>query len=257
MTGTARLGHDIHGPDDAPVLVLGSSVGSTRAMWDPNLAALAERFRVVRYDHRGHGGSEAPHDPCTIADLGADVLALMDSLGVQRFRYAGLSLGGMVGMWLGINAPDRVERLALCCTSAYMPPAQAWQDRVAAIRAGGIESVADAVVARWFTPAFAAARPDEVARLRAVLTSCDPEGYAQCCLAIAGMDQRTDIAAITVPTLVLAGAQDPATPPSHSEQIADTVPGARMVTVDAAHLATVELADECSAILADFLGADS
>jgi 3-oxoadipate enol-lactonase len=254
---TARLGHDLHGPDDAPVLVLGSSVGSTRAMWDPNLEALAERFRVVRYDHRGHGGSEVPLGPYTVADLGADVLGLMDSLGVQRFRYAGLSLGGMVGMWLGIHAPDRVERLALCCTSAYMPPASAWEDRVAAIRAGGIESVADAVVARWFTPGFAQRRPDEVARLRAVLAGCDAEGYAQCCLAIAGMDQRTDIAAITVPTLVLAGAQDPATPPSHSEQIADAVPGARMVTVDAAHLATVELADECSAILIDFLKAGS
>ncbi len=254
---TARLGHDIHGPDHAPVLVLGSSVGSTRAMWDANLDALARRFRVVRYDHRGHGGSETPPGPYTIADLGADVLALMDQLGVQRFRYAGLSLGGMVGMWLGVNAPARVERLALCCTSAYMPPAQAWEDRVAAIRAGGIESVADAVVARWFTPGFATARPDEVARLRAVLTGCDEEGYAQCCLAIARMDQRTDIAAITVPTLVLAGAQDPATPPSHSEQIADAVPGARMVTVDAAHLATAELADECSAILTDFLGSDA
>jgi 3-oxoadipate enol-lactonase len=250
---TARLGHDVHGPDDAPVLVLGSSVGSTRAMWDPNLGALAERFRVVRYDHRGHGDSQAPPGPYTVADLGADVLALLDSLGVQRFRYAGLSLGGMVGMWLGVHAPDRVEWLALCCTSAYLPPAGLWQDRVAAVRAGGMESVADAVVARWFTPGFAAERPDEVARLRAVLAGCDVEGYAGCCLAIAGMDQRDDLSLIAAPTLVLAGAQDPATPPSHAEQIADAVPGARMVTVDAAHLATVERADECTALLLDFL----
>jgi 3-oxoadipate enol-lactonase len=251
---TAGLGYDLHGADDAPVLVLGSSVGSTRAMWDAQLPALAQHFRVLRYDHRGHGGSQVPAGPYTIADLGCDLLGLLDSLGVQRFSYAGLSLGGMVGIWLGRHAPDRVDRLALCCTSAYLPPAQLWLDRVAAVRAGGMESIADAVVGRWFTPGFTAAQPDQVARLRSVLAAVPVQGYAGCCLAIAGMDQRADLHRITAPTLVLAGAHDPATPPSHSEQIADAVPGARMVVVDAAHLATVEQADECTGLLLEHLG---
>jgi 3-oxoadipate enol-lactonase len=250
---TARLGFDVHGAAGAPVLLLGSSVGSTRAMWDDQVEPFATRFQVIRYDHRGHGGSEVPPGPYSVADLGQDVLALLDSLGVQRFSYAGLSLGGMVGIWLGIHAPDRLDRLTLCCTSAYLPPAQLWQDRVEAVRTGGMASIADAVLARWFTPGFAAARPDQVTRLRDVLLGCPVEGYAGCCLAIAGMDQRADLHRITTPTLVLAGAHDPATPPSHSEQLAASIPAARMVQVDASHLATVERADGCTELLLDFL----
>jgi len=253
----ANLGYDVHGPADAPVLLLGSSVGTDREMWRPQLEAFAEVFRVIRYDHRGHGGSEVPDGPYTIADLGGDVLGLLDRLGIPRVRYAGLSLGGMVGMWLAANAPERVERLALCCTSAYLPPAQGWQDRAATVLASGMAAVADVVVARWFTFAFAAEQPDVVAGLRSILLAAPPRGYAGCCEAIGAMDLRGDLARITAPTLVIAGSADPATPPSHGEQIAASIPGTRLEEVEAAHLATVERAAECTRLLIDHLGGEA
>ena len=152
----ADLHHEIAGDERAPVLLLGCSLGTSVAMWEPQVAPLAERLRVIRYDHRGHGASPVPPGPYDIEDLGRDVLALMDRLGVERASLGGVSLGGMVAMWLGANAPDRVERLVLCCTSAHMPPASAWAERAAKVRAAGTtEVVADAVVERWLTPAFA------------------------------------------------------------------------------------------------------
>ena len=156
------LHHESAGDERAPALVLGCSLGTAAAMWEPQVAALAEHLRVIRYDHRGHGASPVPPGPYEIEDLGRDVLALLDRLGIERASVGGVSLGGMVAMWLGANAPDRVERLVLCCTSAHLPPASAWAERAAAVReAGTTEVVADAVVARWLTPAFAAAHPGD------------------------------------------------------------------------------------------------
>jgi len=257
---SVRLGFDVHGPDpgrtDAPVLVLGSSVGTTREVWQPQLEAFARGFRVIRYDHRGHGESEVPPGPYTIAELGEDVLGLLDGLGVQRFRYAGISLGGMVGMWLAARTPDRVERLALCCTSAYLPPAEAWRDRAAAVLRSGMASIADTVVARWFTPDFATGHPDVVAQMRGLLESAPVVGYAGCCEAIAAMDLRELLPRITAATLVLAGTQDPATPAEHAGRIVAGVPNSRLALVEAAHLATVELAAECTALLLEHLLGD-
>lgn len=142
---------EISGPDDAPVLVLSNSLGSTTAMWDPQVATLAERLRVVRYDHRGHGGSPVPSGPYDLADLGADAVRLLDRLGVEHVHWCGLSLGGMVGMWMAINAPQRIDRLVLCCTSANLGPAQMWADRAATVRAEGVEAIADAGIGRWLT----------------------------------------------------------------------------------------------------------
>lgn len=254
MTAVA-LYHQVARPVGAPVVLLGSSLGATLEMWDPQVPALAERFRVVRFDHRGHGRSPVPSGPYEIEDLGRDVLALLDRLGVQRASYAGVSLGGMVGMWLGAHAPDRVERLALVCTAAHLPPASAWAERAAAVRAAGTtEAIADAVVQRWLTPAFARERPEVAAGLRATLAAQPPEGYAACCGAIERMDLRPVLGAIRAPTLVVAAADDPSTPPEHGRAIAAAVPGARFELVaDAAHLASVQRPETVTALLLDHL----
>jgi len=239
------------GPPGAPVLVLGNSLGTTRDMWEPQIGALARRFRLLRYEHRGHGGSPAPPGPYSIANLGADVLRLLDFHDVETAYYCGLSLGGMVGMWLAANAPDRIDALALCCTSAYLQPAQLWVDRAAAVRSGGMAAISAQVVARWFTPGYQAAHPATVAAFVTTLErEVAAEGYAGCCDAIAAMDLRPLLPSVTTPTLVIAGAEDPATPPWHGAVIASAIPGARLRVIrGAAHLANVSSAAEVSAAL--------
>ncbi|MEU4678846.1 3-oxoadipate enol-lactonase [Micromonospora sp. NPDC023737] len=251
---SGRLHVTVDGPADAPVLLLGGSLGTTCAMWAPQMAALAERFRVIRYDHLGHGRSAVPVGPYTMDLLGAELLRLMDDLEAARVDYAGLSLGGMVGMWFAAHAPDRLRRLALLCTSASLGPSQAWRDRAAAVRAEGVGAVADVVVARWFTPAYAATRPDVVDEHRAMLTATSAEGYAACCEAIATMDLRDDLHKIEAPTLVIAGADDPATPVEHARAMVERIPQARLAVVDqAAHLANVEQPEQvCRLLLEHF-----
>ncbi len=251
---TVDLHYTVDGPPDGPVLLLGSSLGTAGALWQPQLAMLAQRHRVVRYDHRGHGRSPVPAGPYTMDDLGGDVLALLDRLGVARARLGGISLGGMVAMWVAAYAPDRVERLALLCTSARLGPPEAWADRAATVRAGGMTAIADAVLGRWFTPGFPQRHAGIVGWTRCQLTSTPVQGYAACCAAIETMDLEPVLHAITAPTLVIAGAQDPSTPPEHARRIADAVPGARLAVVpDAAHLANVEQPDAVNALLAEFL----
>jgi 3-oxoadipate enol-lactonase/4-carboxymuconolactone decarboxylase len=244
----------LDGREDAPPVVLLGSVGSTSEMWSPVVGPLAEQFRVVRLDHRGHGGSPASSrdQPCTLADLGADVLETLDAVGVERAHFAGLSLGGMVGMWLAVHRPSRIGRLSLLSTSAYLPPAESWLDRAATVRAHGMSAIAEAVVARWPTASLAARDPDLVASLRAMVCGIDAESYAQCCEAIAAMDLRADLARIAACTLVIAGAQDPATPPAHAETIANGIPGALVEVLDeAAHLPTYEQPARIAALLLD------
>jgi 3-oxoadipate enol-lactonase len=240
MASAIDVSYEVTGPDDAPVLVLSNSLGSTTAMWDPQVPTLAERLRVVRYDHRGHGDSPVPPGPYELADLGADALALLDRLGVQRAHWCGLSLGGMVGMWLAVNAPERVDRLVLCCTSAKLGPPEMWADRAATVRAEGVEAIADAGIGRWLTAGFIEREPAVAADMRAMLAATPAEGYAGCCSAIEHMDLIAELRAIRAPTLVIAGTQDPATPPEHGERIAAGIPSARLELVDAAHLATIE-----------------
>jgi 3-oxoadipate enol-lactonase len=247
--------HEVSGPADAPAILLGESLGTTLAMWDGQ-APLAERLRTVRYDHRGHGRSPMPPGPYEIADLGRDVLALMDRLGLDRASHCGVSLGGMVGMWLAANAPERVERLILICTSAHMPPASAWAERAATVRrTGGTETIADAVVERWLTPGYAAERPDVRATLRDMLAGASPEGYAACCDAIRDMDLRPLLGRIEAPTLVISGAEDQAAPPEHQRLIADAIPGARHeVLSPAAHIAPVEQPEAVTTLIVEHLG---
>jgi 3-oxoadipate enol-lactonase len=252
---TARLAHSVAGPLDAPVIVLGSSLGTTRMMWEPQWPELSQQFRLISFDHRGHGGSEVPDPPYQVADLGDDVLAMLDGLGVERFSFAGLSLGGMVGIWLAANAAHRVDRLALLCTSAALGAPDAWLTRAAAVRSDGMGSIADAVVGRWFTPGFPAEHPDVVARHRAMLVATPVEGYARCCEAIAVMDQLEDLARIEAPTLVIGAQQDTAIPPAHSETLAAGIRSSRLEVIDdAAHLASVEQRAAITRLLVDHVG---
>jgi 3-carboxy-cis,cis-muconate cycloisomerase/3-oxoadipate enol-lactonase len=248
-----RLGYELSGPEQAPLLVLSNSMGTTMAMWDQQVAALTGRLRVLRYDHRGHGASEVPPGPYRIERLGADLLGLLDDLGLGRVSFCGLSLGGMVGMWLAANAPDRIDRLALCCTAATVN-GEVYLARAAKVRAGGTGAVVDEVVDRWFTPAFRRAAPDQVERAVAMLRATPDEGYAGCCEALAAMDLRAALPAITAPTLVIAGADDPATPPTQAEAIVAAIPKARLqVVAGAAHLANIEQPEQITRLLLDHL----
>lgn len=251
--------HVVTGPSDAPVVVLSNSLGSTHTMWDAQADALAEHFRVVRYDTRGHGGSPVPAGPYDIDDLADDVVALLDTLGVEKAHFVGLSLGGMTGMRLAARNPDRVDRLVVLCTGAHLTPSSAWSDRASTVRANGSSSVAEAVVARWFTPDFLDKNPDVKSACEAVVAATPAEGYASCCEVIAAMDLRDDLPSITAPTLAIAGADDPATPPPHLAEIADSVQDGRLLVVPAsAHLANAEQpATITPAILAHLTGAAS
>lgn len=250
-----KLHHTLTGPPDAPVLVLGNSLGTTTALWDAQLPALVRHHRVLRYDHRGHGGTPAAPGPYRLDDLADDVLELLDTLGLARVSYAGVSLGAMVGMWLAGHAPERIDRLVLCCTTAAFASAQPWHDRAAAVRAGGTAAIAQQAVSRWFTPDFAAGNPDAVRAFEAMVSTVDDEGYASCCDALAALDLRSVLPAIEAPTAVIAGKHDIATPPEHQRLIAEAVPGAVLHTVEAGHLANVEAADDVTRILLDHLAA--
>jgi 3-oxoadipate enol-lactonase len=246
--------HVLEGPAAARVVVLSNSLGATLRMWDPQAAALAEGARVLRYDMRGHGRSPVPPPPYTLADLGADLIALLDRRGIERAALVGVSLGGMVSMWVAAHAPERVERLVLCSTSALLGPREAWAARAALVRRSGMEAVADTVVARWFTPAFAAAQPDVVAAVRADLAATPPEGYAACCEVVGAMDLRADLGAIQAETLVIGAEHDPSTPPEHARAIAAGIAGARLVVLPrGAHLVNLETPPAVTALLLEHL----
>jgi 3-oxoadipate enol-lactonase len=239
MTAVA-VSHSVAGPEDAPVVVLSNSLGATRAMWDPQVPALAERYRVISYDTRGHGDSPSPAGPYTLDDLVDDLVALLDEVGAERAHVAGLSLGGMTALRLAAREPGRVDRLALLCTSAKPDP-QPFLDRAAAVRSGGTAPLAPAIAGRWLTPAYAAEHADLVARLEAMIAGCDDDGYAACAEVVAAVDLREDLGRIPAPTVVISGWDDLALPPEHQKLIADSIPGAELVTVSpAAHLANLE-----------------
>ncbi len=251
--------HRLDGPADAPVLVLSNSLGTTLEMWEPQLPELTRHFRVLRYDRRGHGRSPVPTGPYTADDFGNDLLELLDSLGIERVSLAGLSMGGMVGIWLGVNAPERVERLALTCTAARFGTPEIWAERAAAVRsAGTVDVLADAAMERWFSPAFRAAHPAEVARFREMVASTPPEGYAGCCDALRDFDYRDRLGEIRAPTLVVSAELDPATPPADGQAIADGIPGARFTVVEGtAHMANVERPDAYTRAVLDHLLGDA
>jgi 3-oxoadipate enol-lactonase len=249
------VSYTVDGPAGAPVVVLSNSLGATRGMWDPQVPPLAERYRVVTYDTRGHGESPAPAGPYALDDLVDDLVALLDEVDAPRAHVVGLSLGGMTGLRLAVREPERVDRLAVMCTSAKPEP-QGFLDRAAAVRSGGTAPIAPTVATRWLTPPFAAEHPDLVARLEAMIAGADDEGYASCAEVVARVDLREDLGRITAPTLVVSGADDPALPPEHQRLIAEGIPGAELLTVaPAAHLANLERTLEVTGALLAHLDA--
>lgn len=242
-----KLISSLEGPADAPVLVLGNPIGTSREVWSHQVPALSRYFQVLRYEPRGHGSpgaqSPAPRGPYSIAELGADVLATLNDHGIERFAFAGVSLGGMTGLWLAANAPERVTSLAvLCAALTPLPNAQAWRDRAALVRARGMAPLAEMVVPRWFTPAFLAREPGQVETVTRMLTGTSPEGYAGCGEAIAALDLRPQLPAVRAPALVVSGAEDVAAPPSVGAYTARNIRGgARLAVIQAAsHFAHYE-----------------
>ena len=251
--GGARFHYRIDGAADAPTVVLSNSLGTDLTMWEPQVPELLREFRVLRYDARGHGQSSASPGPYTIEQLARDVLGLMDVAGVERAHFCGLSMGGMAGVWLGIHAGWRVERLVLADTAPRIGPADVWNTRIAKVRAGGMSAIAPAVLERWFTPAFIASRPDAVAPVRAALEQSDPAGYVAACAAVRDMDLRSEVPRITRRTLVITGTHDVVTPPAEARALAAAIPGARYVELPAAHISNIEDAAGFNAALLDFL----
>ena len=245
------LHHVVSGPADAPPLLLGNSLGTDVRMWERVVAHLGDRFRIVRFDHRGQGASAVPDGPYDIADFGRDVVALLDELAIGAAAICGVSIGGMVALWLGAHAPERVERLIVCCSSARPAPPGGWAERARIVTdAGSTAPIADAVVARWLTPPFAAEHPEVAGELKAMLLASPPGGYAACCCVLERLDLRLALGRVRAPTLVVAGADDEALPPEHSEQIARGIPGARYKLLDrAAHIPMAERPDAIAALV--------
>lgn len=238
-----RLAYRFDGPDGAPVLLLSNSLGTDHAMWEPQMEGLAQHFRVLRYDQRGHGASEAPPGAASMDRLGRDVVELLDALGLEKVHFCGLSLGGMVGQWLAVRTPERIGKLILANTSACMGPPSGWQARIEGVLANGMAPLAEASIGRWFTPAFPEAAPGAVAPIHAMLLANNPAGYAACCAAIRDMDQRPTAHLNRLPTLVIAGGDDLATPVEASRFLVEAAADARLtVLADAAHLSNVEQA---------------
>ncbi|MCF8477767.1 MAG: 3-oxoadipate enol-lactonase [Pseudolabrys sp.] len=235
-----QINVDVSGSDSAPVLMLSNSLGTNIAMWDQQVGDWSKHFRVIRYDRRGHGKSDAPQGPYSMERLGRDVIAVLDALGVEKTSWCGLSMGGMVGQWLGANAPDRIEKLILSNTNAYYADKGPWNDRIKFARGNGLEKLVDPNMERWFTEGFRARSPETIAQMKAIFMTTNLEGYVACCEAIRDMDFRASNPTIKAPTMVIVGAQDPATPPAQGEAIAAQIPGAKVASLDAAHIANME-----------------
>jgi 3-oxoadipate enol-lactonase len=249
----ARIHYRIDGEDSAPPLVLSNSLGAALEMWEPQLAPFSARFRVIRYDTRGHGESSAPSGAYTIERLGRDVVALLDALSIPHAHFCGLSMGGATGIWLGIHAPERIDRLVLANTAAKIGTADMWNARIDAVRKGGTASIAPAVLARWFTPALLDSPTPLVARMRATFERTSADGYAACCAAVRDTDLRFVLGRIHRPTLVIAGSEDTSTPPHDGRYLSDHIANARYVELQAPHLSNVQAATAFTQAVMQFL----
>jgi 3-oxoadipate enol-lactonase len=255
-SGALRLHYRTDGDPARSCLVLSNSLGTGLGMWDAQAAALADDYFVLRYDTRGHGQSGAGGAPATIHDLGRDVLALLDHLGIAKAAFCGISMGGLTGQWLGIHAPQRIDRLVLANTAARIGTQEAWQARAEQVRGAGMDAIADGAPARWFTPGYIERAPATVAPLVAMLRAQDAQGYAACCEALAGADLRDAIGRIAAPTLVLAGEHDPVTTVPDAAWLCERIPHARMETLPASHISNIEAETAFTTALRDFLRAE-
>jgi 3-oxoadipate enol-lactonase len=247
------LNYRLDGPSDAPIIMLGNSLGTTLELWDDQLAAFARHFRVLRYDMRGHGRSSLGVELCSVERLAMDAVALLDTLGLASVHFCGLSLGGMVGMWLAAQAPDRLNRLVLCNTAASLGPEASWDARIAAVQSGGMTAIAAAVLERWFSPGFREREPEVVKRALHMLLNIDPAGYMAACGAARAADQRSNVARVRATTLVIAGQHDQATPPSEGRWLVELIEGARYLELPTAHLSNVESPVSFNAAVLGFL----
>lgn len=248
-----RVHYRFDGPIAAPVLALSNSLGATLSMWDPQVAAFSRRFRLLRYDTRGHGLSSAPAGPYTIEDLGGDVIELLDALKIDRVHFCGISMGGLIGLWLGIHAAVRLDRLVVCNTAARVGTVDAWNSRMAAVRSGGMKAVAPALMERWFTTAFRASAPAIVESIQKMVLQAPVDGYLACCAAVRDADLRDRIAEIKARTLIISGSGDAVTPPADGRFLAENIPGARFVELEVAHLSNIEAATQFTDAVLQFL----
>jgi 3-oxoadipate enol-lactonase len=240
----------------APALLLLNPLGTSLEIWDDQFEPLSERYELIRYDKRGHGKSTlGSRSELTVEDLARDAIAILDACGIARAHLCGLSVGGMTAMRVATLWPDRVLRIAICNSSAHMPPRENWQSRIETVRKQGMSALVETVIDRWFTQAFRQAQPARVQRVRDMLLATDPNGYAAVCAAIRDMDQRASIRDITATTLVIGGTHDPAATPEHVEQLARSIQGAKLVMLDAAHVSNIESTAEFNDTLLEFLAA--
>jgi 3-oxoadipate enol-lactonase len=251
--GGCPLNVEIEGRDGAPVLMLSNSLGTDLHMWDDQMLELTKHFRVVRYDRRGHGKSGTTKGPYSFDLFGRDILAIIDKLNVKTMNWCGLSMGGMDGQWLGANARDRVSKLILANTNFYYSDKAPWADRIRFVREKGLGALVDPNMERWFTKDFRTRAPKAIARMKEMFLASNPEGYVACVEAIRDMDFRASNPGITTPTLVIVGKHDPATPPSAGEAIASQIKGAKLVSLDAAHISNVEQPQAFTKAVLDFL----
>lgn len=253
---THRLHYRIDGgAGEKPWLTFCNSLGADLHMWDAQIAGLSDDFRILRYDRRGHGRSGAPQPPYTLADLGGDVIALLDALGIARTHFCGLSLGGLTGQWLGLHAGARIDRIAVCATAARIGTAESWTARIEDVRRNGLQGLVPATAERWFTPAFRAARLLELDAILRSFAATSPEGYAGCCAALAGADLRKELGQIANPVMAISGADDPVCPPADLAAIAVAVQDGRHISLPGRHLVNLESAGPFNTVLKDFLSA--
>lgn len=245
----------VDGPETAPVLMLSNSLCTDLRMWDDQVPVWSERYRVVRYDRRGHGRSGVPAGPYTVDDFGHDALAIMDALGIERVNWCGLSMGGMVGQWLGAHAPARINALIMSNTHSYYADKTVWDERMALAQTAGMAQAAAAAMNRWFTPEAMAQRPDKVSLIQSMFATTDLDGYLACCSAIRNMDMRPTHSRIKAPTLVIVGLRDPATPPAAGEAVQKAIEGAQLATIDASHLSNIGQPKVYADLVLDFLKA--
>jgi 3-oxoadipate enol-lactonase len=249
----AKIHYALEGQAGKPVLVLSNSLGTDFSMWDPQIPDFTNSLRVLRYDTRGHGKSSVTPGPYSIEQLAKDVLALADSLKLDRFHFCGLSMGGMIGMWLAANAAKRVNKLALASTAAKIGTPETWNTRIDSVRRNGMKPAAAAAIERWFTPAFRAKNPSAVGNIQRILEATNPEGYISCCAAVRDFDFREQLGKIRTPSLVISGAHDPATTPADGHFLTDHITGARYVELNGAHLSSIEDAERFTREVSGFL----
>jgi 3-oxoadipate enol-lactonase len=252
LTGVS-IHYEWNGPEAAPVLVFCHSLGANYRMWDAQLEAFSKHFRILRYDTRGHGESGVPHGPYNVAQLARDVIQLLDVVGVRRVSFCGISMGGTTGMYLAANYPERFHKIALCNTAAKIGNADFWNTRIETIRKGGIKSVSDGLMERWFTFDFRSSHPEEVAEVKEVLDNTDPEGYIANCAAVRDADLHDSLAKIKTPTLVVAGLHDTGATPADARVIANGIHGAHVVDLNAAHISNIEARDAFNREVLSFL----